>query len=216
MRTNPPKAGRPARKPVRQDGRALRAEKSQKAIANALFELISEGRPIPTAQDIARRAGVSLRLVFHHYRNLDAIYHEVMNLQLEKVRHLVEWKIPREMPFDRRLSAFLDNRCELLETIIPMRRSAVARALESELLDEALKIARRFKGEQACIIFAPELAAFRGKERLLRSRALQAATSWNTWDTFRHTQDLSPKASREVMAVLIRSVLSPGSPASRA
>ena len=202
-------AGTEEGKPLREDGRALRARKSRRAIAVALFELINEGHPLPTAEEIAQRAGVSLRLVFHHYQDLEAVYLEVMDLQVEKLRPLIEIDISPDVPFEKRLSLFLDSRCAFLETATPMRRAGIIRAVASGLVEDAMRLARQFEREQASAVFRPELSAFSGSVACLRERALQVSVSWNTWDTCRQSQGLSTAESRSVVEFMIRCALDP-------
>jgi len=128
---------------------------------------------------------------------------------VEKVGHLLELHISPDMSLDERLSRFLDKRCLLLETVIPMRRAGTARALESELVNEALRVARQLKAEQVSQVFAQDLEGFSGKDAKRRERAIQVAASWNTWEMLRHALDLSPKGAREVMELMIRSILTP-------
>src|SRR5262245_26963929 len=59
------------------DGRTQRAERSRVAIVRALFELIGEGNPQPTAQQVAERAEVGLRSVFRHFADMETLYAEL-------------------------------------------------------------------------------------------------------------------------------------------
>ena len=56
------------------DGRTRRSERSREAIAAALYELVGEGNPEPTAQQVADRAGVGIRSVFRHFADIEALY----------------------------------------------------------------------------------------------------------------------------------------------
>src|SRR5208282_909869 len=61
---------------ARLDGRLARSARTRHAVVDALLDLLGEGDLRPTAARIADRAGVSLRLVFHHFDDLEAIYSE--------------------------------------------------------------------------------------------------------------------------------------------
>ncbi len=63
------------------DGRIARGERTRRKVAEALISLLEEGDTQPTAKLIAQRADVSLRLVFHHFEDMDALYRAVMILQ---------------------------------------------------------------------------------------------------------------------------------------
>ena len=46
-------------------------ERARASIADALFSLLDEGELQPTATRIAERAGISLRLIYHHFGDLE-------------------------------------------------------------------------------------------------------------------------------------------------
>ena len=66
------------------DGRVARGQRTRRAVAEALMELLRAGDPDPTAKAVARRAGVSLRLVFHHFADMDDLYQFAATLQLRR------------------------------------------------------------------------------------------------------------------------------------
>ena len=66
------------------DGRVARGQRTRRNVAEALMELLREGDQEPTARAVAQRAGVSLRLVFHHFTEMDDLYHYVAALQLRR------------------------------------------------------------------------------------------------------------------------------------
>ena len=49
------------------DGRRMRSERSRDAIIEAALQLVQEGILVPTAQQIADRAGVAMRTFFRHF-----------------------------------------------------------------------------------------------------------------------------------------------------
>ena len=59
------------------DGRRQRSERSRLAIIEATLALMYEGVLIPTAQQIADRAGVGIRSFFRHFGDMDSLFTEV-------------------------------------------------------------------------------------------------------------------------------------------
>ena len=55
------------------DGRLARGQRTRANVAGALIALLREGDTEPTARAVAERAGVSLRLVFHHFADMDEL-----------------------------------------------------------------------------------------------------------------------------------------------
>ena len=66
------------------DGRVARGERTRRALAEAMIVLIEEGDPLPTARRVAESAGVSLRLVFHHFDDLESILRAAVEIQEER------------------------------------------------------------------------------------------------------------------------------------
>src|SRR5271155_5351046 len=66
------------------DGRVARGQRTRRSVAEALMQLLRDGESDPTAKAVARRAGVSLRLVFHHFADMDDLYRFVAALQLRR------------------------------------------------------------------------------------------------------------------------------------
>lgn len=192
---------------TRPDGRRARSSRSRNAIATAMLELIVGGAPHPSARQVAERAGVSPRLVFHHFKDMEAIYSELMTLQAQRLQPLLEMDILPEAPFEDRLAAFVDHRVTILEFISPVRKVIIGAEVSSPAIAAELDRLRAFKRQQAAAVFLPETArmdAAAGAEVLA---ALGAATSWNTWHSLRHHQKLPLEAAEKVMIRMIRGIL---------
>ena len=59
------------------DGRTARAVRTKDAIVDATLALIDDGDLRPTGPRIAERAGVSVRSIFQHFDDLDALFSAV-------------------------------------------------------------------------------------------------------------------------------------------
>ena len=109
---------------ARLDGRLARSARTRRAVVDALLDLLGEGDLRPTAARIAQRAGVSMRLVFHHFDDLEAIYSELADRQAERVKPLTV-PISAALPLPQRIEEFCAQRGRLLETSVaraPRRR----------------------------------------------------------------------------------------------
>ncbi len=188
------------------DGRLARSARTRHAVVDALLDLLNEGDLRPTAARIAERAGVSLRLVFHHFDDLDAIYSELADRQAERVKPLTK-PVNVALPFARRVEVFSSQRGRLLETLSPVRRSAVLMEPFRPALAKRLKQARDLMRAAAIAAFQPELAKIAADERRTKTAALDLMTSWVAWEQMRRHQGLSEAEAREVMATSIRALL---------
>jgi AcrR family transcriptional regulator len=71
------KAGKTSLAGVKPDGRIQRSARSRQIIIDAMLALVNDGVLIPTAQQVADRAGVAIRTVFRHFDDMEALYAEV-------------------------------------------------------------------------------------------------------------------------------------------
>ncbi|MFZ2063144.1 MAG: TetR/AcrR family transcriptional regulator [Candidatus Binatus sp.] len=188
------------------DGRFARSARTRHAVVDALLDLLNEGDLSPTAARIAERAGVSLRLVFHHFDDLEAIYSELADRQAERVKPLTV-PISVALPLPRRVEEFSAQRGRLLETLSPVRRAAVLMEPFRAALAKRLKHARNQTRAAAIAVFAPELSKLAADERRAATAALDVITSWVAWEQMRRHQGLSETEARGVMATTIRALL---------
>src|SRR5260221_13954531 len=106
------------------DGRRARGERARALVVDAILDLLQEGDLKPTADRVAERAGVSLRLVFHHFADLEALYAAAADRQLERLRPLIK-PIASDGAFGDRLEVFLRQRIRMWEKITPVRRASL-------------------------------------------------------------------------------------------
>lgn len=180
--------------------------RTRTAVVNALLDLLNEGGLQPTSAQIAARAGVSLRVVFHHYNNLEALYREVALRQSERIRPLFQ-PISPELPLPDRIEKFVTQRSRILEAITPVRRAALLMEPFQPTLAEELAAVRAEMRAAALAIFAPELTRLPEAERHETAAALHAIASWSAWEQMRRHQELSEAEARAAMARAIRSLI---------
>ena len=115
------------------DGRTVRAERTRQALVDALFALLDEGELRPTAERIAKRAGVSERSVFQHFPDREALFEAVARQQYERVFSQLE-PVDPSLPLTERIDAFVAQRARLLEESSSVRRAALLLEHESEVV----------------------------------------------------------------------------------
>jgi AcrR family transcriptional regulator len=173
---------------------------------------LEEGDPDPTAKAVAARAGVSLRLVFHHFADIDDLYHYVAVLQLRQ--HRAELPRPSaRLPRERRVERVVAHRVALYEQIAPARRALARRATTSAGVARALVASDRLLLENLEESFAPELATLPPGARDEGLAAMDTVTSWEAWERLRTASGFGVRAARRVMAQLLALVCDRGGPA---
>jgi AcrR family transcriptional regulator len=154
---------------------------------------------------VAEQAGVSLRLVFHHFTDMDELYQFVASLQLRRI-----WSdLPQRSPVlarQRRIEWIVDHRAGLYEEISPIRRALVRRVPVSPGVRDAVAAADALLLENLKATFAPELDPLPVALRIETLDAMDTASSWEAWERLRSTSGVQPRAARRVMARMLESL----------
>jgi len=192
----------------RTDGRAGRSERSRAAVAEALLALIDEGDLRPTAPRIASRAGVSLRLVFHHFKDLEAIFAEAARRQLERVLPTLV-AVSDDGPFAARLEAFVGERVRLLERVSTIWRAAHLQEPFSKEIGRRMQLIRAWMHNEAERVFGAELKRARGPERQELLGAVSAIASMPFWHQLRLYEELPADRAKRSLTRALASLLEP-------
>ena len=183
------------------DGRRRRSQDSRARIVRAMLELVEAGEPTPAAEQVAARAGVGLRTVFRHFRDMDSLYREMSQVIDAELRAVVLAPFRGASPRERVLE-LVRRRAGAYEKIGSFKRASAVNRHRSRFLeaDQArfARIARDILKRQA----PPEVAADR-----LRFEALDALLSFETWDRLRRDQQLSPRRAAEVLEFAVGRLL---------
>jgi len=192
---------------TRIDGRTARAERTRQAIVDALLDLIAEGDLKASAERVVARAGVSLRTLWTHFKDLEALY-AVANERLIELQDAHHRDIPGDAPLDERVGAFCEQRGRMLELVGPAARAAQLRLPYSAQLrrNRAVHVSRAL--DEIRTVFAGELEAA-GTSRAEVERALLVNTTWSAWSMLRDDLDLDVAGATAVMTRAVSALLPP-------
>lgn len=180
-------------------------------MVEALVDLIDEGGTHPTTKQAAHRAGVSVRLVYHHFGGVNGLLLAAVALQSERHRYLL-FSIPPRGPAELRIKALCRQRRLYFEEMTPVYRVAHARAYAEADLSALLSDDRTVLRSQLAHTLDPELQA-RGAAATQLLDALEQATGWDAWRALRDGKAHSAPSAERIMAFTVASML--GSPPSR-
>ena len=183
------------------DGRTARSERTRGAIVDAHLELIREGDLRPTADRIAKQAGVSLRALWSHFADMEALFTASGRRVLE-LRAANHRPVPPGLPLAERIRAYSVQQANLLEDIGPTAKAAALKEPFSDVLRHYRRLHVAATRDELATLFAGELDG--DEERL---NALIAVSMWPTWSTWRETMALSPEAARSALARTITALL---------
>ena len=188
------------------DGRRLRKARNQDAVVEAILELLREGHLRPSAREIADRAGVSLRSVFRHFEDLDALFSAAVRRQMRRVASSFEFAVP-DGPLDDRIRALVRYRVSLFEEIAPVRRAAMLEAPFRKSVQKALDLSHGTLRHQLVTAFDSEMVSRSAKDRRVLLEALDVVCGWSTWDTLRTAQSLTATEAESVLEQILFSLL---------
>ncbi|GAA2886412.1 hypothetical protein Acy02nite_41590 [Actinoplanes cyaneus] len=188
--------------PPRVDGRTARSERTRNAIVDAHLRLIAEGDLRPTADRIAKLAGVSLRALWSHFADMEALMAASGQRVLEQ-RDASYRSIPPELPLAERIETFSRQRARMLEEIGPTARASALKEPFSSALQRYRRLHVARVRDELTSTFPEEIGT---DEDLLN--ALTAISLWPTWSTWREAMGLPVEAAQAALARSVRSLLS--------
>ena len=191
--------------PATTDRRVLRGQRNRAALVDAVIDLIEEGELTPTAGQIAERAGVALRSIYHHFDDLDGLARAVADEQLIRLADVLR-PIPTDAPFDERLSVFVRQRAELMERGMAVYRASLLAVPRNPAVGRRMAFTNQFLREELAQTFAEEL---KGRPGWVLE-ALDLLTSYDGWIRLRLGQGLSVLRARRLIAGVVPDLLGVG------
>lgn len=181
------------------DGRTLRAQRTRQAIIDAHMALMLEGDLQPTAGRVAERAGVSLRALWSHFKDLETLFGAAGAKALE-IQFADFQPISPELPLNERVELFCRQRARMLDVIAGASRAAQIRLpFSKQLHANRVRHNVRLRAEIE-ELFAKEIAVVGDagqRDRFVT--ALLSATTWASWMGCRDDLTLSFDEATEVM-----------------
>lgn len=183
------------------DGRRARGERTRLRVLEALLELVEEGHLRPTAQEVAGRAGVALRTVYHHFEDVAALRTMALSLQMERYRETLH-QVDAKLPLPERIQQVARQYRRLCEAITPIRQATMFDQQDSPEMIEGLRRSRAIRREHIAATFATELSR-RSEDGKVLLDGVDVLTSWDTWNYLRAGLGRSPAAAEKVVVLLL-------------
>lgn len=183
------------------DGRRARGDANRARIIQAMVELVVAGDPDPNADAVAEKAGLSVRTVFRHFEDKDAIFHAIDDLLVAAYQPLLTAPYRSENWKDQ-LFELIARRCTINEAAAVFRISAVMERYRSQFI--AAKYRRLHAGEKRMLdaVLPPQL-----QTSTKAGRAILIACSFDTWRLLRQDEELSPEDTLATIRQLVEDIL---------
>ena len=183
------------------DGRRQRSERSQTAIIEAALSLMNEGTLVPTAQQIADRAGVGIRSFFRHFADMDSLFLAADDMLLSSYEALFEVD-DRAGSLTERVARAIDLYGNAFEKLRPIILCTQAQLWRSPKLRENYAWhQKRLRKELE--LWLPEVAELPKDRR----EAVHAVASFSMWNRLREFQGLSIKTSADIVTSLVNDLI---------
>ncbi|MEU4878709.1 TetR/AcrR family transcriptional regulator [Streptomyces sp. NPDC021608] len=187
------------------DGRTERGRQTREKIADAMLSLLDEGESHFPADRVAERAGVSRRLVFHHFADMSQLADTAIARRLDQLAAQIR-PLPVDGPRAGRVTALVEQRARILEWITPARLAMLRLEHPSERVDEATRHVLDFARRRLEEVFAQELTRLpegRGADLL---NGLDAVTTWGAWYHWR-SSGLDVESAARAMETSVHALL---------
>ncbi|MFI6449434.1 TetR/AcrR family transcriptional regulator [Kitasatospora sp. NPDC050543] len=187
------------------DGRTERGRQSREKIADAMLSLLDEGQAHFPAERVAERAGVSRRLVFHHFADMAQLVDVAIARRLDQLMAQVR-PLPTQGPRELRVTALAEQRARILEGLTPARLAIMRLENPSERVQQVVQEVLDFARLRLAQIFAEELDPLPEGRRTDLLNGLDAVTTWTAWYHWR-SSGLDVGAARHTMAATVHALL---------
>lgn len=183
------------------DGRRLRSARSHERIVDALLDLVSAGNVSPSSEEVAEKAGVGLRTVFRHFKNMESLYREMSELVSEQIQPLIEDPF-ESLDWRGRFAELLDRKVELFEEGRMFYLASRVHRYESTFM--LAEHQHNVAGERKALTKVLPNHVKRDRELI---DALELVLSFDSWIRLRQDQGLSIRRSKDTIRRLVKAVL---------
>ena len=191
------------------DGRRLRSERTRTLIIEAFLELLrQQPQQMPTANQIAERAGYSVRSIFERFSDL-------RGLNLATADYAIALgqaeAVARDVDGDRRtrIRSHVTTRALSCERWLSLWRALTTTQDQLPELKTRVALARWGNIERLKLMYGPELSTLAASERDPLLLALATLISFESWDQLRDCYNLSVEAAQGVWIAAIDRMLPP-------
>jgi AcrR family transcriptional regulator len=197
----------PAKSP-RIDGRRLRSERTKQLIIEAFLSLVREDPKVPTAVQIAERAGYSVRSIFERFPDLNALRVAGADYHLAQAAALAP---ARNVDGDRatRLESQVETRAQTCERGVALWRVLINSQDGSDELRLRVRRAREFTIGRLELMYRPELSVLPTEQRRDLLITLEALTDIESWARMREQHGMPYDEARAVWIFAIDRLLPP-------
>ncbi len=175
----------------------MRSERSRQQIIDALIKLMREGIFIPTAQQVADEADISIRTVFRHFSEMDLLYVEIDQVLKPSYQRFFEQQ-DYNGTLAERVYKVVDARINCYLDTYYLEKATHALLWRSEPIQQVYQ-ANQLLLRKNLMKMLPELKKVKGETR----ETVDAVTSFEFFERLQMHQGLSEKTARQLIYNLV-------------
>lgn len=186
---------------VKADGRVQRSQRSRQDIIDAMLSLMKGGNYIPTAQQVADAAGISIRTVFRHFSEMELLYQEI-DVACRPAYEASFENLDYSGSLEERVVRSINARIDCYVETLYLEKATHALIWRSEFLQKCYgDNQRRLRKNLEAML--PELKKLNTQSR----EAADAVTSFEFFDRLRDHQGLTTRACSQLMSELLLNII---------
>ncbi len=166
------------------DGRSAIRDRNRTAVLDAVIALFSEDNLSPGPEEVALRAGLSVRSVYRYFDDHDSLSRAAVERHIEMVTPLFLIPAIGEGDLDVRVEKFVRARLRLHAAVAPSARATRMRARFDDVVRDEFETSRTLLREQIERQFAREFAAFPPERMQARLAAVDALFAFESLDHY--------------------------------
>ena len=180
-------------------------------VIEAYLSLLRENPNVPTAAQIAERAGYSVRSIFERFPDLHALRVAATDYALNQAR---DQSLTAGSDGDRqaRLKAHVERRAYVCQKWLPLWRAFRANLGDSVELAQRARLVRSAIVQRIELMYAPELSMLGDQERRQTVIAIEALIDFESWARMQEFFGLTPEEGCAVWIQAIDRLLPPPPP----
>jgi AcrR family transcriptional regulator len=183
------------------DGRRQRSQKSRRKVLRAIWEIMLNGDMEPGAPEISEKSGVSLRTVYRHLEDMDAIYRELV-LAAEESAAPIQLKPYKSLDWKDQLIELTHRTVEIWNHFIVPHTACEIRRFKSEILMDEY---RRSRMRELSAIKAVLPEGMEGYDKLLNS--LDGILCFSMVRRLRQDRSYSLKKTKDIMTHMVQALI---------
>src|SRR5215472_16244802 len=193
------------------DGRTAKGlrikQQVEQGILTAYLDLIREGISTPTASETARRAELSVRVIFKHFATLSELRFVAISRIEAQSRGFYAERIRYDEPVERRLEQFIHRQTRMFEIITPFRRAALMVESSDPLVAAAMQRVRQAAVHEIERALGPTLKLLSPSQGRRLMTNLHVVCAWPSWETLRAHHGVPPLQARRLVTQMALSIL---------